>query len=232
MAAYVWTEPEKNHTILILAASIKAVPMVVNKNKMSLDGFKKNSVARRNLGREHFLNHEENLKKLEEPEVPKRKLIAEHSTDVLYYWQAPEFETFEQDKKWFMYMAFILVAIIAYSVYVNSLIMSITFILIGVVGYMYIDKEARILDFMITDDGVVAGKEIFTYDRIKSFWIFYEPEGVRVISLHIESYLTPYVHIPIHDEDPVKIREALLQNIEEIKQEHNIVDTLERLFRI
>ena len=159
-------------------------------------------------------------------------MITEHSMAVLCHWQAQDFETFEQDKKWFMYMAFVLVAIIAYSVYINSLIMSITFILIGVVGYMYIDKEARTLDFMITEDGVVAGKEIFEYDRIKSFWIFYEPDGKKVISLHIESYLTPYVHIPIHDEDPVEIREALLQNIEEIKQEHNIVDTLERLFRI
>jgi hypothetical protein len=110
--------------------------------------------------------------------------------------------------------------------------MSITFILIGVVGYMYIGKEPRILDFMVTKDGVVAGKEIFEYDRIKSFWIFYESDGKKVISLHVESLLMPYVHIPIHDEDPVEIREALLQNIEEIKQEQNIVDRVERLFRI
>ena len=85
---------------------------------------------------------------------------------------------------------------------------------------------------MITEDGVIAGKEIFEYDRIKSFWIFYEEDGSKVISLHMHSLITPYMHIPIGEENPVTIREALLENVEEIKQEHNIVETLERLFRI
>jgi hypothetical protein len=48
----------------------------------------------------------------------------------------------------------------------------------------------------------------------------------------MRSLIAPYMHIPIGKEDPVKIREALLENIEEVKQEHNIVETLERLFRI
>lgn len=217
----------------MLAACPNRIMAGVNKNKMSLDGFKKNSGARRSPEKENLLGYgREDFKKLEEPEIPKRKSIAEHSTDILCYWQAPEFETFEEDRQWYGYIAFVLAAIIGYSIWTNSLIMSITFILIGVVGYMYIGKEPRILDFMVTEDGVVAGKEIFTYDRIKSFWIFYEPDGKKVISLHIESLLTPYVHIPIHDEDPVMIREALLQHIEEVKQEKNIVDTLERLLRL
>lgn len=199
---------------------------------MNIDGFKKNAGMRRGSDERVLLRGGDDFEKIAESKIPERKMISEHSSDVLCHWQAPEFETFEQDKRWYVYIAFALSAIIGYSIWTNSLIMSITFILIGVVGYMYIDKEARILDFMITNDGVVAGKEIFTYDRIKSFWIFYEPDGKKVISLHIESLLTPYVHIPIHDEDPVVIREALLQNIEEVKQEHNIVDTLERLFRI
>lgn len=161
-----------------------------------------------------------------------RKIIAMHAKGALAHWQAPEFEVYEQDKRWFLYLALILMVIIAYAIYANSPIMAITFILIGVVGYIYIDKEPRFLDFMITEDGIIAGKEIFEYERIKSFWIFYEEDGSKVISLHMRSLITPYMHIPIGEEDPVKIREVLLENVEEIKQEHNIVETLERLFRI
>jgi len=200
---------------------------------MDMDGFKKNSKIRKNREGEQSFGYEtEELERPEKKNMPESKLIAEHSSDVLYHWQAPEFETFEEDKRWYAYVALVLAAIIGYSIWTNSLIMSITFILIGVVGYMYIGKEPRILDFMITEDGVVAGKEIFEYSRIKSFWIFYEPDGKKVISLHIESLLTPYVHIPIYDDDPVAIREALLQNIEEVKQEKNIIDALERILRI
>ncbi|HCU70643.1 MAG TPA: hypothetical protein DIC35_02705 [Candidatus Moranbacteria bacterium] len=161
-----------------------------------------------------------------------RKIIAKHAKNALHHWKAPEFEVCEQDRRWYLYLALILMAIIAYAIYANSPIMAITFILIGLVGYTYIDKEPRTLDFMITHDGIIAGKEIFEYERIKSFWIFYEEDGSKVISLHMRSLITPYMHIPIGEENPLKIREALLENIEEIKQEHNIVETLERLFRI
>ncbi len=208
---------------------------------MSLDGFRKNNVEKRAHQVEDFFSREQERPEEIAPEEraghamdeeANRRIIAQHAKGALQHWVAPEFEVYEQDKRWFVYLALILVAIVAYAIYVNSPIMAITFILIGVVGYSYIEKEPRILDFMITEDGVIAGKEIFEYDRIKSFWIFYEEDGSKVISLHMHSLITPYMHIPIGEENPVTIREALLENVEEIKQEHNIVETLERLFRI
>jgi uncharacterized membrane protein len=163
---------------------------------------------------------------------PREMLIAEHSKDVLLHWQAPEFEMFERDKKWYAVVGFILVLIVGYAIFTNGLIMAITFILVGVVGYIYIHKEPRILNFMITPDGVAAGREIYEFKNIKSFWIFYEPEGTKVISLHTGSYLVPYVHIPIHDEDPVNIREVLLGYLPEEKHEPGAVETLDRLLRL
>jgi hypothetical protein len=110
--------------------------------------------------------------------------------------------------------------------------MAITFILIGVVGYIYMNKEPRTLNFIITEDGVVAGREIYEFDNLESFWIFYSPEDIKVISLRTKSHMVPHVHIPIHNEDPVKIREILLERIPEEKQEQGLVETLERLLRI
>jgi len=200
---------------------------------MSLDGFRKNNENVTDHRVENFFAHDKlELKKLEEPEEVHEKLISEHSADVLAHWQAPEFEVYEQDQKWLTYIGLVLVAIIGYAIWDNSLIMAITFVLIGVVGYIYIEKAPRTLDFMVTHDGVVAGNEIFEYDNIKSFWIFYEPAGQKVISLHMNGGMLPYIHIPIHDQNPVHIREALLVNLHEMKQGHNFVDTLERFLRI
>jgi len=168
----------------------------------------------------------------EQLESPHNFLISEHSRDVLMHWQAPEFETFERDRKWYLYITLALAAIVSYAVYTNSPLMAITFILIGVVGYIYINKDPRTLDFMITKDGIVAGREIYEYDNLESFWIFYEPENIKVISLNTKSHLVPYVHIPVHDENPTKIREILSDHIPEEKQEPGLVETLERLLRI
>ncbi len=164
-------------------------------------------------------------------EAPRDMLIEEQSEDVLASWQAPEFEIMERDRKWYLYITLVLIAIIAYAVITNSPIMAITFILIGVVGYIYINKEPRQLTFLISEDGIMAGNEMYDFKNIRSFWIFYEPHDIKIISLKTGSYLVPYVHIPIEDEDPVKIREILLKYIPEEKQEHGIQEILGRLLK-
>jgi len=176
-----------------------------------------------------FLESEE--KKTEDSDSSESMLIAENSEDVLLHWKTREFEILKRDKKWYIYGTIILLAIVIYALFTNGLVMAITFILIGMAGYIYINKEPRILDFMITKDGLIAGREIYDFDNLKSFWIFYDND-VRAISLHTKSHLIPYIHIPIGDEDPVKIREILTKYIAEEKQEQGIVETVERLLKL
>jgi hypothetical protein len=175
------------------------------------------------------MNIEQN-KKLE-LESPHDMMLAEHSEDVMMSWKTLEFEMFERDKKWYMMILGILILIVAYAIFTNSLIMAITFILIGVLGYIYINKEPRELDFMLTKDGVVVGKEIYSFRNLKSFWIFYEPE-IRVISIHTQSYLNPYLHIPLADEDPKKVREILSKYIAEEKHEPGMLEILDRFLKL
>lgn len=174
----------------------------------------------------------------QEPEIEKAESDEPHNItpeeyagDVLFHWQAPEFEKSQWDKRWYLIAVLILAAIIVYALVSNSPIMAITFILIGIVGYIYLQKEPRILDFMITHEGIVAGNEIYEFKHVGSFWIFYE-HHIKVLSLHMKGKLLPFTHIPVHEEDPVKIREILLQFIPEVEQEPSLVDNIERLLRI
>ncbi|HLN19358.1 MAG TPA: hypothetical protein VK255_04285 [Patescibacteria group bacterium] len=165
-------------------------------------------------------------------EPPRDYFIPEHSKDVLAHWKAPEYEVFERDRKWYFFVTIFLAGIVAWAIYTNSPVMAITFILIGIVGYLHINTNPRILDFMITTDGMVSGKEIYEFDDLESFWIFYEPEGLKSICLHNKSGLMPYIHIPIHQEDPVHIRQILLEFLPEEKKEPGLVETMERLLKI
>lgn len=158
--------------------------------------------------------------------------IPEHSKDVLAHWQAPEYEVFERDKKWYLVVTLFLAGVVAWALYTDSPVMAITFILIGIVGYLHINNEPRILNFMITADGVVAGREIYEFDDLESFWIFYEPEGLKSVCLHNKSGVMPYIHIPIHEEDPVHIRQILLEFLPEEKKEPGLMETMERLLKI
>lgn len=165
-------------------------------------------------------------------ETPQEELIEEYSRDTIMHWEAPEFEMLEKNKKRLAYAALILLAIIGYASFTNNPIPAIVFVLIGIVAYMNSQKAPRHLNFRIIPEGIIAGKELYEFDNMHSFWIFYDPQYKKMISLHTKSYLSPFVHIPIHNQDPVAIRKILLHHIPEIKQDHNFAEIVERFFGI
>lgn len=174
------------------------------------------------------------LEKPEEPEeieAPQEELLPEHPRDVLMHWRAQEFEESVRGHRWHLFAALLLILIIAFAIYMDAMVMAITFILIGIVGYIYMGKAPRVLNFMITYDGILAGKELYNFKTLKSFWIFYE-DGLKVISIHTDGYLSPFVHIPLADQDPVEVREILIKYIPEKEHEWTILDRLERLIKI
>ncbi|EKE10580.1 MAG: hypothetical protein ACD_15C00238G0001 [uncultured bacterium] len=151
---------------------------------------------------------------------------------ILFQWNAPEFEVYEKSARWYTIAGLFILAMVAYALYTNGPIMAITFILIGIVGYIYLQKDPRVITFSITTKGVIADKEMYLYENINSFWIFYDPPHTKTISLHTNASMLPFVHIPFRDEDPVKLRELLIKNVPEIKQDPGLIDAIERFLHI
>ncbi|MFA5777130.1 MAG: hypothetical protein WC906_01710 [Parcubacteria group bacterium] len=153
----------------------------------------------------------------------------EHYDTYFHKWIAPEHDPYTVGKKFYLFSAIFLAVLIIYSLVTNNPIVAITFILIGIVGYIYLKKEPQILAFHITHKGISTGNELYEFDNIKSFWIFYDPPYEKMLSLRSKSAFTPYIHIPIGNENPVKIREILIDFIPEEKQEHTFIDAAESM---
>lgn len=175
-----------------------------------------------------LLDFQENHQHIEEHSP----YIKESPDDVLVHWRGPEFEHYPRDRQWYVGAALILCAIIVYAIFTDSIIMAIVFILVGLTGYLLLSRPQKVIDFAITYDGVLVGNEMYKYDEIRSFWIFYEPPHTRVISLHMKGHFRPYLHVPLHQIDPVIVLENLRKFIPEIKQEQGFIDIFERLLRM
>ena len=158
--------------------------------------------------------------------------IKQYPENVVVSWRGPEFEHYPHDRQWYLGALLIVCLIIVYAIFTDSIIMAIVFVLIAFTGYLFLSRPQKVIDFAITYDGVVAGNDLYSFDDIRSFWIFYEPPHTRIISLHMKDHFRPYLHIPLHQVDPVIIHEKLTDFIPEIKQEQNLVDTFERLLRM
>ena len=159
-------------------------------------------------------------------------LMISEKSNILLEWEGPEYEHHPKEKKWYLVASLILSAIIIYALVNNSPIMAITFVLVGIVGYIQLEKKPQILSFKVTYDGILVGDELYHFDNIKSFWIFYQPPHIKILSLSVDAILLPYIHIPVHQIDPVKLREVLLDFIPEKKQKPTIIDTIERVLHI
>jgi hypothetical protein len=162
-------------------------------------------------------------------EIPQQEKPA---SKVLHKWNAPEFEVYEKTTRWYIIFALFIMLMVIYALYTNAPIVAITFILIGIVGYIHLQKDPRVVTFSITSKGVIADRELYLYENIHSFWIFYDENHTKTISLHTKASMLPFVHIPIADEDPVKLRELLIENIPEIKQDPSLIDAIERVLHI
>jgi len=158
--------------------------------------------------------------------------IVDHPDSVIAYWQGPEYEVLPKSKRWYTVMILAIAVIVLYAVWTNNHIVAILFLTIGAVGFLYIITPPRVMDFAITLEGIVAGNQLYPYDEIESFWIFYEPPHTRIISFRIDGHWFPYLHVPLHELDPVEVRAALLEHVIEQRQEHTVVDTMERLLKI
>lgn len=161
-----------------------------------------------------------------------QQMTNRNSGEILHAWSAPEFEVYEKSARWYLIGIIFISAIILYALFTNSPIMAVTFILLGIVGFIHLQRDPRVVEFAITSKGILADKQLYAYDNIHSFWIFYQEPNIKIISLHTKASMLPFVHIPIADEDPVHLRKMMLHYIPEIKQDPSIIDALERFLHI
>ncbi|MDP1845886.1 MAG: hypothetical protein Q8L09_04000 [Candidatus Moranbacteria bacterium] len=155
---------------------------------------------------------------------------ASDTDEPVFSWEAPEYDHEEKHPKWYWIMGGALLAIIIYALVINAILMAITFILIGMLGYVYAEREPRLIRMEINSDGVRVDNYFYQYDDLKSFWIFYEvEEGIKTLSLHSKKTFLPHIHIPIENANPILIRETLINYLPEIRQELTIIDRLEKM---
>lgn len=160
---------------------------------------------------------------MEEPALPKS------AGKVLISWHGPEHVHVHPNPRSVMVALAVLILIVAYAIYTNSPIMAITFILIGLVGYLFLTKDPGTRDFAITTKGVLVGRELFAYDDVDSFWIFDEEPLDNVLSLRSTSFLSPYIHIPLSEELVPQVHQIVVTYLPEERQDPRLVDILEKM---
>lgn len=91
---------------------------------------------------------------------------------------------YQKSKGWYAFMALIVLLFVLYDLWTGGWIMSVTFLLMAGVYYLYELKPAPRLQVLISDHGISFGGKFYSYAEIKSFWLI-QDDGVR--SLHVKT---------------------------------------------
>jgi hypothetical protein len=141
-----------------------------------------------------------------------------------FTWKAREFPKKQKEKSWFIFPAIITIALGIFALITESILFLIAIILAFFVFYIYANKKPRIIRFKINERGVEVDNRLYSFDDLRSFWIFYEPPEVKEISFRSKRSFLPYIRIPLDKENPNDIRKFLLKFLPERRHRESLVD--------
>jgi len=146
-------------------------------------------------------------------------------------WTAPEFEYYEKSGSWYIVTGAITGILFLIAIFTKNLLFALMIALTYFILSMYASKRPREISLAITPQGVKVERTLYTYENLRSFWLFYDPPEIRELSLRSKKTVMPYIRIPLGEQDPVEIRQMLIKYLPEKKHQESITDNLARQIR-
>lgn len=146
-------------------------------------------------------------------------------------WSAPEFEYREKTADWFWIVGIATVTLIVLAFLFKNILWGILAAIGGFSIALYGAKKPAIIKFEIGPKGVEVDGRMFDYENLESFWINYDPPRKKELIIKSQKTFMPYVKIMLKNENPEKIRDYLLQFLDEEKIEESLTATIMEIMR-
>ena len=164
--------------------------------------------------------------------------LIERSTEdhgpVLRYWIIPEYATHERGQLWYAVAGGAAALFISYALWTANFLFAIIVLLAAIIILVRHAERPPQLAVILYQDGMAVGQAFYSYQVLKSFWIIYEPPAVKTLYFDFQNAWRPRLPIPLQDENPLAVREVLLQYLPEdlSKEGEPTSDALSRWLRL
>jgi hypothetical protein len=135
--------------------------------------------------------------------------------NTLLNWHFPEFEKYERTPAWYIALFIIAGALLVYAILSESFLFAVIIVMSTIIILLWHRKEPAELDINIMEAGIEIGNKFYMYKEIKSFFIIYEPPHVTTLFIQLKTNTKPRISIPLNGQNPVKVRDLLLNFVEE-----------------
>ena len=147
-------------------------------------------------------------------------------------WTAPEFIHYPKSRVWFIGLSALGLAVIAYFLLQRDFLTAVMFLLLFVSAYYFAKARPRDITVVLDSRGVKISQTQVPYQRIKTFWIVYSPPETKTLNFETSAYLNRFLTLQLEGEDPVAIRDFLLEYLpEDLDREEQLSDKISRTLK-
>lgn len=153
--------------------------------------------------------------------------------DILYHWQVLDKKIHQRSIVWYAVAGLVCAGLLAFAAFSANFLFAIMILLFIFIIIIKQSKPGQNLPVLILYDGLWIGSDFYPWKDFKSFYILYVPNEVHKVYFEFKS-IKPDMYVEFGDENPMEIREALLQVLKEDleKDEESFSDVLQRLLKI
>jgi hypothetical protein len=149
---------------------------------------------------------------------------------ILMEWEAPEYAHYEKSVDWYWWTGLFSVVLLGIAIWQESFLFGVLVFVGWFTVILHASKHPRIINFAITDKGILVENRVYLWHELKSFWIFYNPPLNQEISLESQHSLMPYIKIPLSDKlNHEKVRDLVKKYLQEVEQQESLIDNLSHL---
>ena len=136
--------------------------------------------------------------------------------DKIIGWKVPEYEDHKRTKSWYFIIIAVALSLLLFAFFSENFLFAAIIIITALVIILHDGKKPYLINFSITDEGVVIGRKFYDYDELKDFAVVYKPKlEVKNLYFEFKNSLKPRLSIPLIDMNPLPIRENLLKYLQE-----------------
>ncbi len=141
-------------------------------------------------------------------------------------WEAYEHEWFEKNEHWFGLLGGVTLLFIVIALLFKNILLALLILIGGFALMLHGAKIPSLVKYTLTPKGIRINNELYSFDRLRSFWVSDEA-GRRKIILHIDRLILPHLILPLPDSvSDEAARDYLLQYLAEERHEESIADLL------
>lgn len=152
-----------------------------------------------------------------------------------FEWEIEEYTRHERTKQWYAIAISVALFLMLFSFLTGNFLFAVIIVITALVVILHDGSAPARVRVLLTSEGVSVGRKFYDYDEINDFTVIYKPQhGVKNIYFEFKSVLRHRLSVPLLMQDPLQIREFLLQYLEEDldRTDQPLSEALAKIFKL